>query len=97
MQDIIVDAIQRKHLLKFQYHKLERIVEPHVYGVLDGQPQLLVYQIRGRSSSGGLPQWRRMFVNEISSLEIMNESFPGRRPFPSGKHSSFDRTIAIVD
>ena len=97
MEQTIIDAITGKRLLKFYYHDYERIVEPHVYGVKDGKEALLVFQVSGGSSSGGLPEWRRMFLDEISDLEILKESFPGKRPTPSGKHSSFDRIIQMVD
>jgi len=94
-ENLIRSAITNKKLLKFNYHKFERIVEPHVYGVKDGRDALLVYQIEGGSSSGGLPEWRRMFLDEISDMEILERAFPGQRP-TSGKHSSFDKTILIV-
>lgn len=97
MEETIIDAITNKRLLKFSYHEYDRIVEPHVYGVKDGKEALLVFQVSGESSSGGLPEWRRMFLDEITNLEILEEKFPGQRPTPSGKHSSFDKTIKIVD
>lgn len=97
MKQTIIDAITSKHLLKFNYHGYERIVEPHVYGVLGGREDLLVFQVSGGSSSGGLPEWRRMSLDEISDIEILKESFPGKRLTPSGKHSSFDRIIQMVD
>ena len=96
-EDLIQSAIQDKKLLKFIYHKFERIVEPHVFGVLDGREELQSYQIRGGSSTGGLPEWRRMILTEMSDVEILDQTFPGKRPFPSGKHSSFDRIISLVD
>ena len=96
-EELIQSAITDKKLLKFDYHGYERIVEPHVYGVKNGKGALLAYQIEGGSSSGGLPEWRRMFLDEISDIEILDRTFPGRRPTPSGEHSSFDNTILIVD
>ena len=68
----------------------------HVCGVKDGKYELLVYQVRGQSKSGGLPNWRRVELKKITNMKILEETFPGRRPTPSGKHSSFDNTIAIV-
>jgi len=96
MDSLIISAINEKKLLEFTYDGLVRIVEPHVYGVTDGKYELLVYQIRGQSRSGGLPNWRRVILNKVTNMKILDESFSGRRPTPSGKHSSFDRTIAIV-
>lgn len=96
MDEIIRSAIANKQLLDFTYHRLHRIVEPHVYGIHVGKYQLLGYQIRGETSSGGLPNWRRVNLDEVTELRVLDEHFAGRRPFPSGKHSAFDTTLAIV-
>lgn len=96
MDSTIITAINEKRLLEFSYDGLNRIAEPHVYGVKDGKYELLVYQIRGQSKSGGLPNWRRVELKKVANIQILDEIFPGRRPTPSGKHSSFDRIIAIV-
>lgn len=96
MDDIIRTAIKNKNLIEFAYENKHRIAEPHVYGILDGKRQLLVYQIAGQSSSGNLPNWRRMDVSKISNMRILDDHFPGRRPYPSGGHSSFDTVYAVV-
>jgi len=60
--------------------------------------QFLGYQIGGsRSSGGSLPEWRRFDLAKISGLSITDQKFPGRRPFPSGRHSAWDREILVVD
>lgn len=97
MNEVIIRAINEKKLLEFNYDGLLRIAEPHVYGTKDGKSELLVYQVRGQSRSGGLPNWRRIDLKKANNMKILDESFPGRRPTPSGKHSSFDTTIAIVN
>lgn len=97
MDEQIIKAIRGKRLIEFIYHGLQRIAEPHVFGYLNGIKQLLVYQIRGQSRSGGLPNWRRVDIHEMSQLGILDETFPGRRPHPSGKHSSWDSYIAVVE
>jgi len=94
---MIVEAISNKKILEFNYDGYHRIAEPHVYGRSNGTLQILVYQIEGGSSSGGLPQWRRADVDRISDMQVTNRDFAGRRPYPSGKHSSFDEVIMIVD
>ena len=93
---LISIAIANKKIIEFDYHNHHRIAEPHVYGVLEGKEQVLVYQTDGTSSSGGLPDWRRMDINEISNLNVTDKTFAGPRQYPSGKHSSFDRMIAVV-
>ena len=97
MENLILEAIASKQLIEFYYHNLPRIAEPHVYGVTNGVRQVLGYQTGGQSSNGGLPDWRRFDLNQMSRLAILPQIFPGRRPIPSGKHSSWDSRIAIVD
>lgn len=96
MEQLIQQAIAAKKLIEFLYSGHSRLIEPHVLGVNGGITQVLGYQIGGTSSSGGIPEWRRFDLTKISGLRLTSTSFPGRRPFPSGKHSSWDRQIAIV-
>ena len=55
-----------------------------------------MFQIGGTSSSGGIPEWRRMHVSEISNLVVTDQTFAGRRE-TTGKRSSFDTILDIVD
>jgi predicted DNA-binding transcriptional regulator YafY len=96
-QQLIEQAILEKSVIAFTYNSHERIVEPHVLGVQDGKVQFLGYQIDGTSSSGGqLPEWRRFDLAKISGLTITDNKFPGSRPVPSGKHSSWDYVKLVV-
>lgn len=97
MESEIIAAIAAKKVLSFTYRGLPRIVEPHVYGIHNGVAQLLGYQIRGRSSTGIVPDWRRFELREMRSLMTLDEDFAGRRSTPSGKHSHWDRQISVVD
>jgi len=97
MNQQIIDAIQNKRMIEFEYGRYHRIAEPHVYGLSRGVDQLLVYQVAGGSSSGGLPEWRRVDVPRVVGLVVLDKTFPGARPNPSGKHSDWDKTYAIVD
>ena len=97
MEQIIRNAINEKHLVEFMYQGLQRIAEVHVYGVKDGIRQMLVYQVRGQSRSGRLPDWRRVNLREVINLRLIDENFPGRRPNPSRNHSEWDQIIALVN
>lgn len=97
MENMIIAAIREKKVLSFTYSGYPRIVEPHVYGINDGTRQLLAYQIRGGSSSGALPEWRRFKISAMQNLRILDEAFPGRRNSPSGEHSSWDQMILVVE
>lgn len=96
-QAIIESAIRSKSIVQFMYHGHRRVAEPHVLGVSGGVVQFLGYQIGGSSASGGIPDWRRFNLADVSGLSVTTQSFLGRRPFPSGHHSSWDRKIAVVD
>lgn len=97
-QQLIEQAIRSKSVVEFTYSNHRRVVEPHVLGVKDGVFQILGYQIGGSSSSGGpLPEWRRFDLAKMVGLAITASVFAGRRPFPSGRHSSWDREILVVD
>lgn len=96
MNQTIQQAIASKKLIEFTYSGHPRLIEPHVLGINAGVTQVLGYQAGGSSSSGGIPEWCRFDLPRISGLKISAQSFPGQRPFPSGKHSSWDRQIAVV-
>ncbi len=97
LDNLIINAIAEKKIIEFNYDGYLRVAEPHVYGTLDGKYELLVYQIGGGSSSDGIPNWRRVKLNKVSNIVVTDRTFKGKRRFPSGKHSSFDRRIAIVN
>ena len=96
MNQQIIKAIRGKRLIEFDYHGYHRVAEPHVYGQNHGVDQLLVYQIRGGSSSGRLPDWRRVDLQGIINLIATEETFHGPRSNVSGRHSTWDRTYEIV-
>ena len=92
---LLHDAIDKHRVVQFVYDRHVRIAEPHVLGLKNGRLQILTWQIGGRTSGGQIPDWRRFFVNELSQLEMTNETFPGPR-LTRGRHSAFDRQIAVV-
>jgi predicted DNA-binding transcriptional regulator YafY len=96
MDDLIKQAISQKRLIDFSYHNRSRIAEPHTLGMNKGVTQVLIYQVDGESSSS-LPDWRRVNVDEMLNLKILDDTFPGKRSCPSGKRSSWDIHLAIVD
>ena len=95
MQEDLIFAINSLLMVQFSFGG-NRQVEPHVLGIYKGQLQVLAYQMSGASASGGIPDWRRFNVNELSSLVFTGQSFSGPRPYPSQKHAVFDKKIAVV-
>jgi hypothetical protein len=90
-------AIATRHLLKLTLYGLTRIVEPHDYGIRNGAPQLLVYQVRGESQSGRLPAWRWVMLGHASDFEVLEETFPGSRNAEVKHHIQWDRIFARVE
>jgi hypothetical protein len=88
-------AIEHRRLLRLRYRNKERIVEPHDYGVHNGSVKLFGYQIGG-ASSHKLPNWRWMETDLISDVQLLNQTFPGGRPTPSGKHHKWDKLFIRV-
>lgn len=97
MEQTLKLAIANKHLVEFSYGGHHRVAEPHVLGINGGTLQFLGYQVGGSSSSGGIPEWRRFDLSKVSGLRELPQTFPGKRPFPSGKHSSWDKQLAVVE
>lgn len=92
---LIQQAIREKRLLSFLYDGHTRIAEPHILGLQAGRYGILGYQVRGTSSRGVLPDWRRFYIDGMARLTLLDDPFPGRRPVP-GPHSSWDHVILIV-
>lgn len=92
---LIWAAIEQKRMVRLVYHGKARILEPHDHGILNGAVQLLGYQIGG-ASSRPLPNWLLMKINEIATLDLLDQTFPGGRPTPSGKHRKWDKLFIRV-
>ena len=93
----ILTAIHERRLLRFSYQNKDRIVEPHDYGIQKGVVNLFTYQTAGESSSSRLPDWRKFAVPGMSSVELLDQTFPGSRAIPSQKHQEWDVLFARVD
>jgi hypothetical protein len=96
VHDFLYFAIENKRLVEFEYQERNRVAEPHDYGIKDGVKWLLIYQIRGQSESGDLPNWRWVEVNDIEGLRVLEETFPGGRAVPTGKHKKWDQLFKRV-
>ena len=90
-------AIAQRRLLKFTLFGRDRIAEPHDYGIRNGAPQLLVYQVSGESRSGKLPAWRWVVLGHASNFEVLEQTFPGSRNAEVRHHMLWDRLFARVE
>lgn len=81
MNQIIVDAIQKRRRLRFTYNGKTRLAEPQCYGMgAKGTELLRVHQIQGGSQREPL-----FDVSKMSDLTALNESFA--RPGPNYKRN----------
>lgn len=91
-------AIAQKRLIEVRYGSRLRVAEPHDYGVMNGTPKVLVYQLR---ASGGPPDsgargWRLLDVEKISLCAVSETTFSGSRADSSQRHFSWDDLFARV-
>src|SRR5215813_3602685 len=93
---LIRTAIAHRRLIRFQLAGLPRIAEPHDYGEMNGTFRLFVFQVGGKSRSGRLPDWRLVTLDDASGFELLERTFPGPRPAPSGKHQKWSKLFASV-
>lgn len=91
----ICTAIEQTRMIQLIYHGKVRILEPHDHGVLNGSIQLLGYQVAG-ASSRPLPNWLLMKAAEIINLELLDQTFRGGRPTPTGNHIKWDKLFIRV-
>lgn len=89
-------AIAERRLVAFILDEHPRIVEPHDYGLIGGEPRLFCYQVSGGSRSGRPLGWRWAPIHKISQLRVLDRHFRGARPVPSGKHVKWDTLFASV-
>ena len=100
--DVIVDAINRKRIVKVTYRRHERIVCPHAIGTKGNNNRwhVMCYQFAGASSSGLGPDgstdnWRCMSLNEM--LDISTEEGEWHTaPNHSRPNTCIDRVVEEV-
>ena len=83
-------------MVEFTYRGYLRIAEPHVYGIKGGKRQILVYQVGGLTSSGKIPDWRRINLEEVSGLRVSGSEKFSARDSKSSDYDDWDTVIAVV-
>jgi hypothetical protein len=96
IDDLLRAAISQRRQIRFCYGGTERVAEPHDYGIQNGRARLLAYQTGGRSNSGRLPAWRLVDVDGITQLVLLEKTFPGNRPAPSGRRHHWEKLFVRV-
>lgn len=88
-------AIANKRLICFVYNSKWRVAEPHDYGTKGDAAKLLVYQVRGESTSG-VRGWKLLDVSKIRQLAILEDAFRGTRVRPEQHHIRWDEVFVRV-
>src|SRR5262245_40946200 len=94
--ELLRSAIAGKRLVAFVMDGCRRIAEPHDYGILKGERRLFFYQVGGESRSRPATGWRWAIMTKVSDLELLDRTFSGPRPAPTGRHVQWDVLIASV-
>lgn len=77
MNQTIINAIEERLLLTFNYKGKTRVVEPHTYGVQhNGNESLSAWQLSGGSGQ----DFRLFMLDEMTAIEAQAEPFESERP-----------------
>jgi hypothetical protein len=96
LHQLLCSAIGERRLLAFSSKRCDRIAEPHDYGVVGGVRKLLYYQVGGYSNSGAPIGWRWAQTDEMTGAKVLDRTFEGPRPAPTGRHVKWDKLFASV-
>jgi hypothetical protein len=89
-------AIQHRRLIQFTYQGVQRVAEPHDYGISRDRIKLLAFQVRGQSKSP-LPDWRLFDVARMERLVVLDETFRGSRVRSGQSHKQWDLLLCRVE
>lgn len=81
MIEELCEAINNKSIvvLRGKADRGNRTVEPHiVYEAPNKNVMVDFYQTAGYSSSGKLPAWRRLLINDILEVRVLTDPFETR-------------------
>ncbi len=77
MNQTIINAIQERLLLTFNYKGKTRVVEPHTYGVQhNGNESLSAWQLSGGSGE----DFRLYILSDMTAIVPQGEPFEDERP-----------------
>ena len=79
MNQEIIEAIENKNLVEFNYDGELRVVEPHCYGLsTKGNEVLRAYQVDGYSSSGNMG-WKMYDIGKADNINVLEDTFDKSR------------------
>ena len=88
--DTITDAIDRRRMLRLDYHGTSRTVMPHILGRdSKGHLSLSAYQVAGTGNG-----WRMFHLDELGNVEITDKGFSRPRHDYNPDDPLFDAVVA---
>lgn len=91
MNQMIINAIEDRLLLTFNYKGKTRVVEPHTYGVQqNGNESLSAWQLSGGSGE----DFRLFMLDEMAAIEVQSKSFECERPTYQRGDQRYSRIFA---
>jgi hypothetical protein len=91
-------AIAQKRVIQVSYNGRLRTAEPHDYGMKNGSPKLLIYQLTGetRGAKTSVHGWKLLEVSRIDACIVSDDTFPGSRRQRFQRHMTWDDLFARV-
>ena len=89
---LIVDAIDKRKVLKLRYKNVERVVRPHILGYVGhGELALSGWQVEGTGAG-----WRLFHVDEIGAMSGTQQRFHHTAPGYNRNDSAFSRILTRI-
>ena len=91
-------AIANKRLLRCTYDGTVRVIEPHDYGVHNGETKVLAFQReKAGLKSDDFRGWRWLDAAKILDCSVLEDTFRGSRQAIDQQHHHWDVLYARVD
>jgi hypothetical protein len=88
-------ALVERRLVVFDFGVNQRIVEPHVLGLMNDAEHLLAYQVGGTTTRGSTIGWRIFALAELTNVRLLEQTFRGPRNWGS-RHTAFNTILAVA-
>jgi hypothetical protein len=90
------NAIHGRHIVRFSYEGLERVVIPAAYGLnrRTGNELVRAYQIAGRDATRSIPTWSLFNTANVAGASVTGEHFEALPPGYRRDDSAMDLIYA---
>lgn len=94
-KELLIQAIQERIVISFEYDGFTRIVEPYVLGYHKGTGNLELrsYRVGGYSKSENEPPWRLFIVQNMRNVRLTDQPALSFRPGYNRNDSHMSRIV----